>query len=308
MTSAQSHYTSSTAKLLHHLDCLQLIQKKGIARPIMLELAPTNHCDLECCFCSVANRDRSEELSLFQILEAVDLFKSLGLQSVELTGGGDPLCHPEITAVIDALFKRGLKIGLITNGIRLSTLSRKDIGKLEWVRVSLNTLDYRKEVKIPEGISTLGFSYVWNIRSTVERLHQISDYAEKYDAQYVRVVPDCLSSVRIDKARKEIAPLMDRFPRFFFTMKGYDKPCECWLGYLRPFLNADGYVYRCSAHPLIERKFAPRFRICHYSEILEYWGKTLKPFATDKCGLCFFKEQNELLSLVINPVEHTNFV
>lgn len=308
--SAEAHYTSSVAKLLHHMDRLELIQAKGIFKPIMLELAPTNQCDLNCVFCSVANRDVSKELTLDEMINAVKQFKSLGLMSIEITGGGDPLCHPNIGELVDRLFDIDLKLGLITNGLRLNTaLSQEQLKKLEWIRISLNTLDYRKnlQLQIPSGPS-LGFSYVWNRLSTSEKLKQVSSYAEKYDAKYVRVVGNCLSAERIDEARQKIAPLMHNYPRFFFSMKGYDKPPECWLGYLRPFLNPDGYIYRCSANPLIERKFHPHFRMCHHTEIAEYWSKPAKPFCTEKCGLCFFKEQNELLSSVINSVQHLDFI
>ena len=306
---AESQYTSSNMKLLHHLDRLQLAQK-GIFKPIMLELAPTNKCDLNCIFCSVANRGQSKELSLNEIVNAVTQFKHLGLLAIELTGGGDPLCHPDIGKIVDVLFTMELDLGLITNGLRLNTsLTQRQLRKFEWIRISLNTLDYRKELsfQIPHG-PTLGFSYVWNSLSTPAKLEEVSKYAQEYHAQYVRVVGDCLSSSRIDKARKEIAPLMPKYPHFFFSMKGYDKPEECWLGYLRPFLNADGFVYRCSACPLVHRKFHPHWRMCYYSNIIQFWKKPAKPFATDKCGLCFFKPQNDLLSSIINPVEHQNFI
>jgi len=305
----ESRYTSSNAKLLHHLDRLQLIQK-GIFKPIMLELAPTNKCDLNCVFCSVANRDQSKELSLNDIINAVKTFKHLGLLSIELTGGGDPLCHPDISEIVDVLYSMKFELGLITNGLRLNeALTKKQLRKFKWIRISLNTLDYKKklEINVPSN-TTLGFSYVWNQLSTPKKLEQVSDYAKKYHAQYVRVVGDCLSAERIDKARKEITPLMPKFPHFFFSTKGYDKPKECWLGYLRPFLNADGYIYRCSANPLINRKFHPHFRMCDYSQIICFWKKPAKAFATDKCGLCFFKTQNELLSSIINPVKHPNFI
>lgn len=306
---AESRYTSSNMKLLHHLDRLQLAQT-GVFKPIMLELAPTNKCDLKCVFCSVANRDLSKELSLDDIINAVETFKHLGLLSVELTGGGDPLCHPDIANIVDALSAMQLKLGLITNGLRLNTaLTQKQLGKFEWIRISLNSLDYVKNLrfKIPSG-PTLGFSYVWNSLSAPDKLDQVSKYAQKYNAQYVRVVGDCLSSDRIDKARKEIAPLMPKYPSFFFSMKGYDKPKECWLGYLRPFLNADGFIYRCSANPLINRKFHPHFRMCDCSQIISFWKKPAKPFPTNTCRLCFFKEQNELLSNIIHPAEHSTFI
>ena len=304
----ETHYTSSESKLLHHLYRLQLAQE-GIFKPIMLELAPTNKCDLNCVFCSVANRDLSKELTLEEMISAVKQFKSLGLLSVELTGGGDALCHPNIGELVDRLHSMKLKLGLITNGLKLQTLTQTQLRKFTWIRISLNTLDYVEElqVKIPSAV-TLGFSYVWNQLSTPKKLQQVSEYAKKYKVQYVRVVEDCLSPERIDKARNEVAPLMHKYPQFFFSMKGYDKPKECWLGYLRPFLNADGYIYRCSANPLIERKFHPHFRMCHYRNITQFWNKIEKAFATDKCGLCFFKEQNELLASIINPVKHPNFI
>ncbi len=172
----------------------------------------------------------------------------------------------------------------------------------------MNSLDYgyTPEFNVPKDV-TLGFSYVWNRRSHFKTLRKIREYTKFYGASYVRVVPDCLSAKRIDECRKTVAPHVSKLgEKFFFTMKGYSKPEECWIGYLRPFLNADGYIYRCSANPLIKRKFHRKFRMCHMHQ-LECW-KTPEPFATGLCGLCFFKPQNDLLAALMSNVRHKDFI
>ena len=86
MDDKEKVYTSTQVKLLHNLDRLQEMQL-GIFRPISIQLAPTNRCNLQCVMCSVADRNKSEELSLTQFIQVLRDFKALGAKSLDLTGG-----------------------------------------------------------------------------------------------------------------------------------------------------------------------------------------------------------------------------
>ena len=306
-------YTSTQNKLLHNLDRLKEMQK-GYFRPISIQLAPTNKCNLNCVMCSVADRNKSEELSLEQSVQVLSDFKTLGAKTVELTGGGDPTMYKHINEVIEYASYNYDGIGLITNGIKLGNISYDNLGKLTWLRISLNSLDYIDdfELNVPSNI-TLGFSYVITGLSSEAQLERVADYADKYNAAYVRIVPNCLSIEDISKSTELVLPYLEKYPKFFFQKKKYNVPKQCWMGYIKPFVNPDGYVYHCSATPLIDRKFTDKFRVCHIDDITTTWENAYgnaKAFNTCNCqeGKCFFAEHNDLIEQVISPCSHKDFV
>jgi len=311
MNNSEKLYTSTQTKLLHNLDRLQEIQKCQF-RPISIQLAPTDKCNLNCTMCSVKNRE-GNELTLEECMRVLRDFKTLGAQTVEYTGGGDPTMYPFINEIIAYASVLGYKIGLITNGVKLDNILSTNLERLTWLRVSLNCLDYVKDITInvPKNV-TLGFSYVWTELSDESKLEKIADYYKKYRASYVRIVPNCLSVEDITTATNAVVPYLAKYPEFFFQRKKYTVPERCWIGLLKPFVNTDGYVYHCSASPLIDRKFSEHFRMCSIDDILSTWDitKEFKPFNTVRCeeGKCFFDEHNTLIEQLIMPCEHSQFI
>jgi MoaA/NifB/PqqE/SkfB family radical SAM enzyme len=303
-------FTSTKTKLLHNLDRLVEVQS-GIYRPVSIQLAPTDKCNLNCIFCSVKNRDM-DELTYKEATAAVSDLVRLGAKTVEITGGGDPTLYGPINELLDFCLSLNLRVGLITNGILLNKkIEYQILERLTWIRVSLNGLDCMDDIylNIPNNV-VLGFSYVWNELSSKDKLEKVKSYKEKHNAAYARIVPDCRNVKFIEDYREKIMPLINDIEGMngiFFQEKEYVPPSRCWMGYLKPFINSDGYVYHCSANPLINLKFNPKFRMGHISEINKIWSD-VKPFDSKHCGECFFKEHNELIEELITKVEHKDFI
>lgn len=311
--SLEKKYTSTQHKLRQHPDRLLEIGR-GIYRPISIALAPTDYCQLSCQFCSVKNRDM-DELDLYKAKRAMYDFKMLGAKTIEFTGGGDPTMYHGINELIRFGNQLGYEMGMISNGVDLKKVVELD--KLTWLRLSLNSLDVYEDIHIPRYNGTLGFSYVWHEESNPKIFDKIEDYVKRFDAKYVRVVPNCLNPHDIKKFKDEVGPLVEGKDRFFVQTKDVDKPESCMIGYLKPFIAPDGYVYHCSATPLIGRKFDRRFQMGPVEDIYQIWDKP-KPFDTKDCQTCFFKEHNEImkqakrgelnLEEIIMEVEHKNFI
>lgn len=309
MINKEEIYTSTNTKLLHNLDRLQEIQQ-GSFRPISIQLAPTDKCNLNCNMCSVKKRE-GNELTLDECCKILKDFRDLGAKSVEFTGGGDSTMHPDINGIIKCASDLGYDIGLITNGVKLSNIAFSNLEKLTWVRISLNCLDYVDDISVylPKSV-TLGFSYVYTNLSSREKLDKVKEYYYKYNAKYVRVVPDCTSVSTINDGKASISSLIEDYPEFFFQSKHYNVYDKCWIYLLKPFINSDGYVYTCSAIPLISNKFDRKFAVCKATDAKVFWNQPPKAFPTHNCeeGKCFFSAQNQLLDQVILPCEHSNFV
>jgi len=327
MKELESKFTSTNTKLLHNLEELVDMQQRHTLYPISIQFAPTDKCNLDCDFCSVKNRN-GDEIDYNLALKAISDFRQLGAKSIEFTGGGDPTMYPQINSLIKAAYHYGYKIGMITNGVALTKkLDQCSLDKLNWLRISLNSLDYVDHIDIPKEVIieendkkikiprpyTLGFSYVINDRTTEETLSKVADYAEKHNAEYVRIVPNCLNEATIEKSKNLAERLIHR-PKFFYQSKSYEKPEQCLIGYIKPFVAPDGFIYMCSANPLLARKFDERFRIGHIKSVEATYGDkivggSIKYFDTKNCGKCFFKDQNDmLLDIMREDVKHKEFI
>ncbi|MBQ8132100.1 MAG: radical SAM protein [Bacilli bacterium] len=98
----------------------------------------TNHCNLNCSFCSVDNRKKE--------FIPVDKFKILIGEIKDYTDyiylhvKGEPLLHPDLKELLEVVEKNNLKVNLTTNGTLLK--ERKDILKdsvINKINISLHS-------------------------------------------------------------------------------------------------------------------------------------------------------------------------
>lgn len=313
-------YASTNARLLSHLDRITEIKRIGRIRPITIEIAPTDKCNLDCSWCSVRDRP-GDVLALTDIMQIIDKYVELGAKSIELTGGGDPLMHPYIGEIIDYAHKKTRAVGLITNGLLLPKFNvRRLTSKLMWMRISLSGLDFGSPKGYyainPEEIKTFfGCSYLvatshkrrfYQIRKDLEE--KVLPVAEHLRAKYVRVIPDCNDSFQIDWLKRNGEDLVKDLPNLFVQAKDYRVPPVCYWRYMKPFVNSDGWVYQCSTCSLFERKFGEHWRVARIEDIEEIYDGYPTSFDTKKCLLCFFTHQNQVLGDLLTEVVHEEFV
>lgn len=321
-------YSTWGDKLLQHADRLHEIQRARAFSPITLQLAPTEVCDSDCSFCSVGKRPMGR--IAWHVLEKGVLdFKRLGIKSVELTGGGNPTLYRSdgrnINDVIELCAgKLELDVGLITNSENLMNhLTSRSTELLKWVRVSLAKLDEGKGPSdydfsgLPKG--KLGLSYIVHEKTTPKTFADIQAIAiANPDAKFVRIAPNCLNDDSLtfkDKYGEMVASLDPRFFIKEINDNFHAYPGGCWVGMLRPYWVSSG-VYICTSHVLMKRTYLPEYRLCGADEIWDAWNRMNDRFAAgnapyeidvSKCGHCYYRNNNQLLSTVINRMPDANF-
>ena len=126
----------------------------------------------------------------------------------------------------------------------------------------------------------------------------------------MRIVPNCLNTAEQEKYKKDLLPIINKREGFFFQTKSYSVYKNCYIGYLKPFLNADGNIYHCSAAPLYNLKFSEPWKICHMKDIKKVWPDNLPKMDTSHCqaGKCFYSEQNELIDSLFISIEDEDFI
>lgn len=309
-------FTSTGNKLLRHGALLD-DWGSGIPKAQSLQVALTEKCTLRCEFCSVVNREKTYEIAYGDLLKATKKFIDLGIKTVEITGGGDPLLYPKLNDYLSYLLTADVQVGIITNGIGINKKIHPELmAKLSWIRISSNVLDYKDEIEIPKNFNgTLGFSYCWTDGlSTEEQLLKIKTIALENNVQYIRMVPNCLATKEeLQKQHELLVPLVDKLGEpFFYQQKEFGTPNKCYWGYMKPFLYCDGYVYPCSSTVLnanADKQFNPSYRWYHWEDISKIYEKEIiSAVNTKDCTHCVFCDQNDMLEYALNKQPHENFI
>lgn len=322
-------YSTWGDKLLQHTDVLHQIQVNRRFSPITVQLAPTEACDSDCPFCSVGNRPMGK-IKYDEIAKGLQFFKALGAKSVELTGGGNPLLYRDGTYDINDVISWAalgckLKVGIITNSENPSEWIRaKNIPLIDWIRVSLSKLDEgvrECEYDFSGFEGKVAVSYIMHAGSLPDILDRISDLVARWKClKFVRIAADCTtedSRTIEQRIGKDVAKL-DTNGKFFIKDIGdnfHPFPGGCWVGMLRPYWTSTG-IYICTSHVLKERKYLPEYRLCGPSEITEAWMEMNSKFSrgeapyqidVSKCWHCYYHNNNQLLSSVINELPDKDF-
>ena len=112
--------------------------------PRTIQIDWTDRCNVDCFFCSQAEiRKGGGELAAEVLERCFAEMDALGVRTLNVAGGGDPLFHRQIGAILESVRSHGFRIGTITtNGV----LARGHIAELlldvvrEQISISLNSL------------------------------------------------------------------------------------------------------------------------------------------------------------------------
>lgn len=103
--------------------------------PEMVQIYPTNRCNLKCIFCvqRLGIYNLKEEVSYKRWVEITKEICDMGVKKFLISGGGEPMARPKVTLGIMKIIKSyGAEGRLITNGTIWKRKWIEDLIKLEW--------------------------------------------------------------------------------------------------------------------------------------------------------------------------------
>lgn len=323
-------YTSTGDKFLLHKESIDSY-KRGEGRTIIsTHISPEGICNLKCPYCSVAYRTVFNRINIEVIEKYVSILKERGLKAAILTGGGEPTLYPQINELVEFLHdESGLELALITNGTMLDRISPQNRHKFEWLRVSVNIFnDWEKKINIPEEFvdsdTVIGFSYIYtsehnftgNTIDHKEILSKIIKLMDKFNARYLRILPNCLiKGNKFNYQHEAIDKLISSFndSRIFHQLKTHKIPDFgiCYQSYFRPYLSEErnpwdgepGCVFPCDSVVLNSsvKKFVEKYALCEPARIGYYLDRNIKASFDPRidCHGCVFTSNNRLLADLI---------
>ena len=138
----------SPLKICHYIEWLKLRRSGHILAPVHVQISPTNRCNHHCIYCAyrISEYPSSEKFNPKDEIPFSDINRILvdaaasGTKAVQITGGGEPLMHPNIAEILELSASLGLSIGLVSNGARMTSELADFLGReATWVRISLDS-------------------------------------------------------------------------------------------------------------------------------------------------------------------------
>jgi MoaA/NifB/PqqE/SkfB family radical SAM enzyme len=271
--------------------------------PFLVHIIPMRRCNLDCGYCNEYD-DVSKPVPLAEMKKRLDILADMGTSMITISGG-EPLMHPELEEVIRHTRRRGMYVGMITNGF---LLSKERIGKLneaglEYLQISidnvvpdevskksLKTLDSRLEWLAQYAIfqvninSVLG-SGVKNPEDALEIAHRA---VELGFTSTVGIIHDNNGQLKPLSPRQieifeEIMTLGKRsFSRFndfqHSVARGKEHTWKCRSGSRYLYICEDGLVHWCS-----QQRGYPGVPLTEYTDEMRHREYFTEKFCAPRC-------------------------
>ena len=311
-TDGRASYTSANALPV------KLLMSRGAKelRPVHVNWYPTNACNLKCNYCAFSKRDKALSMDMRTAVRVIHDFARLECEAVSITGGGEPLCHPNVADMISEFHSCGIKIGLVTNGTLLGRLDKKTLEMLQWCRISSscpfddayrNILDKAIEADVE-----WGFSHVIEEQPNVDHIVAMVDYAQRHKFTHVRLVADMTNEGRVSDWQDIENLLADKDGFVIYQkQKTAVKAKRCVLGYVRPVVAPDWNVYLCCGAQLaldvVSLDTPSELLMGDARDLKAIYGGQRKPFDVN-CAHCYYGMHNSVLEVLTSDVDHKEFV
>lgn len=279
----------SPYKIIHFPEKLQEIKEGKQTYPIMVDFVPTNACNHNCVFCSYRLEktwahpgfEQKDSLSFDKIIECFECFEKIGMDTVEFTGGGEPLVHPRIKDLFREVIRRRFNFALVTNGQVLDKEICELLSDVSWVRVSVDAATAKTHSlirrisqdnfqKIIENVETLlkykkeatvGIGFVVG-RENYKEIYEAACLFKSLGVDNIRISAAITSKgyeyfQGIDKEASYLAKKAEELTTSCFKVFNLfdDRLCDvhdvrqdyafCPMKEVRCFIGGDGNVYTC---------------------------------------------------------------
>lgn len=215
-----------------------------------------------------------------QFLKLPKRLKDLGVESIEMCGGGEPLMHPNIKEFIREAASHGLKLASLTNGSMIrGELLELVVNHFSYFRVSLDSFDPKihKSIRRPKASQFELPAILENIKNAIElkeknkkpiqiglKINAVPGNVDGIYDSVKKAVKMRVNSIQIKAARnadegelnkdeeKRAIEQIERAKRDFsdkLTIMGkiekFEIDHKCWLAPFHIFIDTNGEVRIC---------------------------------------------------------------
>jgi len=277
-------YDSSAIQLISAWPKVLQILNREIPVPEVVEIFPTNYCNFACPHCRFQEEhgNESQHLDINTLKKLLIELSERDVHAIELSGGGEPLVHPDVNRMFEQFFEHNFKVGTITNGygfVDNIPLVDRVVQVSDWVRISVDgfsdetyrrvhgnrDISYRAlRESISELVSKAGETSKIGLKILVSKLNYEDAYLAINEARELGVdylqfkflgFPQHLvlgeqETKNVTKGiKKQISEAsgQELLAELVPAYKGKTKPTQkCLMTFLHPVVDWDGEIYVCA--------------------------------------------------------------
>jgi len=265
-------------KILSCYEKIKTILKGNMPIPRTLEFFISDRCNHNCpgCHSKSLHHSKYDFLNVKIAKRVVDEAAKMGVEGIEISGGGEPLMHPNIIDFIEFIHSKKIKCGLFTNGTLITNKMLPALSKLLFIRFALDSglpstykethgvdqffklieniqkiVDYKKKNK---SIVTIGAKFLISKANKYEII-KATKLAKNLKLDYIQFKPlrnspkVHLNGPEIQNAKSQIKKAQDLETNDFKVIGGIEKSHinqKCILNPIHPVIDASGNVYLCA--------------------------------------------------------------
>ncbi len=298
-------------KALFHSDKLDLLSKGGICTPASLVVYPSYRCNYSCNHCIMREERKGGSMLTWPILEKLaNDCRRLGIESVCVSGGGEPLTNIHTLKFLEKCKTLGIETSMNTNGQLLTDASNVDhlrisidAGRSEtYAKVhGVDAFDEVAENIKKSNHNELGLAFLITPYNCMEVV-AFCEWAQQFDYTFLHIRPahypdnrmkDIVESLKATKeAVKEYRDTYFKVDKFdgHWTPKLFDK---CRSTPLIACLCADGQFSVCQDNFIkFGDYYTQSFEECWFGE--EHY-EALRKIDIHKCPRCVEVGYNEII-------------
>ena len=325
MADKNTSYTSADVlpiKVVLDTQTVDHIRRYRRIPPIHAQVIPTNRCNRNCPMCSCSERTKNHEMDLFDVETIAKDLRRLGCRAVTLTGGGEPLVHPQIVDIIRLFHVLDIEIGMTTNGMLLHELPEEVVELLTWCRISnddsrhMSPLYMASLDKVFVGSSVgWGFSHVVSKTPNFEEIARVVRYANEWKITHVRLIADLFEPKAVDLTKVRQYLYEEGIDDSRVIYQNRQQPVRggpCYIGYLKPLISADCKVYACCGVQYAldppTRDLPPELCIGDALDLGALYDSSDVQLNGEICKTCYYDNYNNLLGSLLKDTTHEEFV
>jgi MoaA/NifB/PqqE/SkfB family radical SAM enzyme len=123
------------------------------ARPIWAQLNITWRCNLDCAYCTEYDNSKGD-VPYDELIARIDKCRELGVLHTDLIGG-EPMLHPDVFRLFEAITERGMTSGMTTNGFLLTAEKIEQLRAAGLGRLQISVDGVRPSKETPKTLKTL---------------------------------------------------------------------------------------------------------------------------------------------------------
>ncbi len=144
----ENHLISDNVRTVHNE------KVSGLSAPLKVFLDITYRCNLHCAHCFTnSHLSHPDELSTEQVFSLIEQMEDAGTGMLALAGG-EPLLRPDFFDVVEYATKRGIKVGMTTNGLCLTEAISKRLHDLGVATISISLDGMERSHDAVRGVGT----------------------------------------------------------------------------------------------------------------------------------------------------------